>query len=104
MIARIYQPAKTAMQSGMAKTKKWILEFVPSASSVKQRSDSLTGWVSAAETMTQVRLKFDSLDDAKAYAEKQGLAYRVAQPHKRKTIRKSYSDNFRHDRTGAWTH
>lgn len=93
MRARIYQPAKTAMQSGTAKTRKWIVEFMPPASPF-----------GVGETMTQVRLTFHNLDDARAYAAKQGLAYHVITPQKRKNISKSYSDNFRYDRTVAWTH
>ena len=101
MSARIYQPAKTAMSSGTAKTNKWVLEFIPSKPRVK---DPLTGWNSANETQTQVRLKFDSLEAAQDYARHNGIAARVDQPHKRKTTIKTYSDNFRHDRIGLWTH
>lgn len=101
MFVRISQPAKTSMQSGTAQSNKWLLEFVPNHASTR---DPLTGWVGATETVTQVKLHFDTLDAAKAYVQKQGLAYRIIQPHKRRPIRKTYADNFRHNRTGAWTH
>jgi hypothetical protein len=101
MSARIYQPAKTAMQSGTAKTRKWVLEFVPAK---PKQSDPLMGWIGSSETATQVRLSFPTLDDAKQYAESHGIAYRVMTPHKRKRRTKTYADNFRHDRVSAWTH
>ncbi|MGC6472146.1 MAG: ETC complex I subunit [Parvibaculales bacterium] len=101
MFARIYQPAKTAMQSGMAKTKSWIFEYAPEKT---KQSDPLTGWVGGSETTVQVRLQFDTLEEAEAYAKSKGVAYRVQKPHKRGRVSKSYSDNFRHDRVGAWTH
>ncbi len=101
MSARIYRPAKTAMSSGTAKTQKWVLEFVAQKPRTK---DTLTGWNSAAETQTQVRLKFDTLEAAQQYARQNGLAVRVDHPHERQHTPKSYSDNFRHDRRSAWTH
>lgn len=101
MTARIYQPAKTAMSSGTAKTHKWVLEFVPSRPRVK---DPLTGWNSVDETRTQVRLKFETLGAAKDYARAHGIAARIDQPHKRQNTVKLYADNFRHDRYGQWTH
>ena len=101
MFARIYQPAKSAMQSGMAKTKSWIFEYVPEKA---RKSDPLTGWVGGADTAVQVRLQFDTQAEAEAYAKSKGIAYRVQKPHKRGRVAKSYSDNFKHDRVGSWTH
>jgi hypothetical protein len=101
MTARIYQPSKTAMSSGMAKTQTWFLEFLPEKPRVK---DPLTGWNGAAETQTQVRLRFDTLDAAKDYAREHGIAARVDAPSKRKMYRKSYSDNYAYTRVGQWTH
>ena len=101
MVARIYQPAKSAMQSGMGKTKSWIFEYVPQQ---KRKSDPLTGWVGAGSTEAQIKLKFDTLEEAVAYAKAHNIAYRVQKPHKRKRVAKSYSDNFKHDRVGMWTH
>jgi hypothetical protein len=101
MTARISRPAKTAMQSGTAKTHRWLLEF----SSEKARTvDPLMGWTGSDETLQQVKLWFDTEADAVAYAVKHGIAYQVELPQdaKRRTI--SYSDNFRSNRVGSWTH
>ncbi len=83
------------MSSGTAKTNYWILEF---AAEGERRKDAFTGWNSIDGTANQVKLKFDTLDEAQAYAAARGLAVRVDKPHKRKRLSKSYSDNFRHDR------
>ncbi|MED5368155.1 MAG: NADH dehydrogenase ubiquinone Fe-S protein 4, partial [Pseudomonadota bacterium] len=89
MSARIYQPSKTAMSSGTAKTKNWVLEFVPEEPSVK---DPFTGWNGASETRSQIRLKFSTLEEAQNYATANGLAARVEKPRKRKQAQKSYAD------------
>ena len=94
-MVRIYKPSKTAMQSGRGRTKEWVLEFEPGA---RRYPDPLMGWISSADTQTQVRLFFDSEEEAKAYAEKDGLFFTVEQPHERKIRPKSYADNFRPDR------
>ena len=101
MTARIYKPTKTAMQSGEARTKEWVLDFEPQA---KREPEPLMGWVGSSDTQAQVRLEFDSKDDAVAYATRMGLAYTVIEPKPRKPIRKSYADNFRFGRIGSWTH
>jgi len=101
MVARIYKPAKTAMQSGEGGTKEWVLEHEPSR---PRQIDPLMGWTSSSDTATQVRLEFDSKEEAIAYAERNGLAYTVAEPKPRKRIRKSYADNFKFGRNGNWTH
>ena len=101
MSARIYQPSKTAMSSGTAKTKNWVLEFIPEEPSVK---DPFTGWNGASETRSQIRLKFLTLEEAQNYATANGLAARVEKPRKRKQAQKSYADNFRHDRISPWSH
>ena len=95
MTAKIYQPAKSAMSSGTAKSRHWILEF---AAEGARRKDAYTGWNSIDGTANQVKLKFDTLEEAQAYAAAQGLAVRVDKPQKRRRLSKSYSDNFRHDR------
>lgn len=103
MRARIFQPARTAMQSGTAKTKTWTLEFVPaSARSV----DPLMGWTSSDDMNSQVRLRFDSRDAAEAYAKAHGIDYTVSEPKPRKAnIRPGgYGDNFATNRRGVWTH
>lgn len=94
-LARILRPAKTAMSSGTARTKQWILEF---ETATKRQPDPLMGWISAADTLNQIRLHFDSLDEATAYAEKHGLDYSIEQPHGKTLKPKAYADNFRYDR------
>jgi ETC complex I subunit conserved region len=95
MSARIYKPAKTAMQSGRAKTHQWVLNFEPSDA---QRADTLMGWVGSRDTRRQVMLTFQTQQEAEAYCRKHGLAYVVAEPHASTVKPKSYADNFRPDR------
>lgn len=101
MTARIYKPARTAMQSGTAKTTRWLLEFEPES---PREIEPLMGWTSSGDTRQQVKLWFDSKEEAIAYATRNGIAYRVEEPKepRRRTI--SYSDNFRFNRIGPWTH
>ena len=94
-LARIYRPAKSAMQSGRAKTRKWVFEYEPAS---RRDPDPLMGWSSARDTLNQVQLHFDTLDEALAYARKYGLDYTVIEPHARTPKAKSYADNFRYDR------
>ena len=102
MLARIYRPAKTAMQSGKAKSLNWRLEFEPASA---RTLDPLMGWTSSTDMNGQVRLTFDSKEEAIAYAEREGLAYTVMpEVPAGKVIRKSYSDNFKFGRTDNWTH
>ncbi|MFP7671718.1 ETC complex I subunit [Marivita sp. S0852] len=103
MLARIYQPSKTAMSSGTAKTKHWVLEFAPRTA---REIDPLMGWTSSSDTQTQVQLTFDTLDAAKAYAKEHGITVVQFAPNKRKpNIRpRGYAENFAVDRKGAWTH
>jgi len=98
-LARIYQPAKTAMQSGRAKTRKWVLEYAPAS---RRDPDPLMGWSSAADTLNEVQLRFETLDEALAFAKKHGLEYTLIEPHARTPKAKSYADNFRYDRIRAW--
>ena len=103
MRARIYQPARTAMQSGTAKTHQWVLEFAPAS---EREVDPLMGWTSSSDTQAQVRLKFESREAAEAYAAEKGLAFDLVEPKPRKAnIRpRGYGENFATDRKGAWTH
>lgn len=103
MRARIYQPAKTAMQSGTAKTHDWVLEYAPES---PRAIDPLMGWTSSADTQTQVKLRFDSKEAALAYAEEHGIEAVVTRPHQRKhNIRaRGYAENFATDRRTVWTH
>ena len=88
--AKIYKPTKTAMQSGKKNTKKWLLEFDTSDSEVSP----LMGWISSKDTMSEIKLEFDSKDQAINYAKKNNLDYYILEPQKRKIIKKSYTDNF----------
>jgi len=103
MRARIYKPAKTAMQSGTAKTEQWVLDY---GQEDQRKLDPLMGWTSSGDTQSQVRLRFDTLEAAEAYAQEKGIAYTVVEPHVRKpNIRpRGYGENFATDRKGPWTH
>ena len=90
--ARIYQPARTAMQQGRAKTRTWVLEWEPSE---PRRADALMGWIGSGDTQRQVRLTFESKEAAIEYADGNGLAYVVREPKTRIIKTKSYADNFR---------
>jgi len=94
-LARIYRPSKTAMQSGRAKTRKWVLEYEPAS---RRDPDPLMGWSSARDTLNQVQLRFDTLDEATAFAKKHDLDYTLTEPQLRTPKSKSYADNFRYDR------
>ena len=101
MRARIYRPSKTAMQSGRARTKSWVLEFEPEE---PQAPDPLMGWNSSADMRSQVEIEFESAEEAVAYAEKHGIPYQVCEPRAARQGPKSYSDNFRFDRKVPWSH
>ncbi len=101
MSARIFKPAKTAMQSGKAKTDGWVLEF--EAQSARQ-VEPLMGYTSSSDTKSQIKLEFKTLEDAKVYAEKNGIAYSVQKPQKAKRRIMSYAENFSTDRSLPWTH
>lgn len=103
MPARIYQPARNAMQSGNAKTKNWVLDYAQGSA---RDVDPLMGWTSSSDTQTQVRLRFDSKDAALEYAEANGIEAVVIEPHTRKpNIRaRGYGENFATDRRAPWTH
>lgn len=92
MAARIFQRAKNAMQSGRARAGHWVLEF---ESKKAKRPDPLTGWSGGAETQEQVRLTFRTLDEAKAYAEREGIAYHLVPPGPERLKLQAYADNFR---------
>ena len=96
MQVRIYRPAKSAMQSGKAHGKLWVLEFEPQG---PKQIDDLMGWIGSKDTLNQVRLRFSTKEEAIAYAERENLAYRVFTDRPKREIKpKSYADNFRFDR------
>ena len=88
--AKIYIPTKTAMQSGLAKTKKWIIEFKTKDSGV----EPLMGWESSTDTLTELKLEFSTKELAISYAKKNKIDFELIEPQKRKTVKKSYADNF----------
>ena len=92
MRVKIYQPAKTAMQSGVANTRKWLLE--PEEENTRF-IEPLMGWTGNTDTKGQLRLSFGTKDEAVAYAKSNGMEFQVIEPKKRKFTAKSYSDNFK---------
>ncbi len=103
MQARIYKPARTAMSSGTAKTKDWVLEYAPASA---REVDPLMGWTSSDDMQSQVRMTFPTKEAALDYAKERGIDAVVIEPKKRKAnIRpRGYAENFASDRRGAWTH
>ena len=92
--AKIYKPTKTVMQAGERNTKKWLLEF----DTLNTDVNPLMGWVSSKDTMSEVKLKFSTREQAISYAKKNNINYYVIEPQKRKIIKKSYTDNFLKDK------
>lgn len=103
MRARLFKPARNAMQSGTAKTKNWILEFAPTSA---REIDPLMGWTSSDDTQSQVRMSFESKEAALDYAKDNGIPVTVQEPQTRKpNIRPNgYGENFATDRRQVWTH
>ncbi len=101
MTARIYKPSKNAMQSGQGRTKEWLLEYEPAS---PREIDPLMGWTSSSDTQSQVHLRFESKEDAIAYATRHGIPFSVQETQPRKLRKKSYADNFKFGRRAAWTH
>ncbi len=91
MKVRIYQPAKTSMQAGKARTTQWILEC---ESETKLYVEPIMDWVGSKDTGTQVRLRFDSQEQAVAFAKERGWQYCLSLPHERKFHPKNYANNF----------
>ena len=88
--AKIYIPAKTAMQSGRGKLKNWVLEFITKDPSI----NPLMGWETSTDTLEEVILKFPSKEKAIEYAKKNNISYKVIEPKKKEFVIKSYADNF----------
>ena len=102
MLARIYRPSKTAMQSGRAKTAEWLLEFEPTDA---RRSEPVMGWTVTADTASsQVHLSFSTKEEAVRYAESHGIAFQLIDSTPAKRILKAYADNFAFGRRTPWTH
>ena len=103
MYARIYRPAKTAMSSGTAKTRDWVLEYAPNSA---RELDPLMGWTSSDDTQSQVQIRFDTKESAISFAKDRGIEVVILDPHERKkNIRpRGYGENFATDRKVVWTH
>ena len=101
MLARIYRPAKTAMQSGRVNTRLWELSFEPAAA---YSPDPLMGWTQSTDMDGQVRLRFATREEAVAYAKRHGIPFEVTPDSENKTIIKAYADNFAFHRREPWTH
>jgi hypothetical protein len=102
MKARIYRPAKTAMQSGRAATKAWVLDYEPE---IPKAIEPLMGWTASADMLQQVHIEFETKEEAMAYAERNAIPYEVEpEPAKREPPAMSYSDNFKAGRKDLWTH
>ena len=92
MQAKIYKPAKTAMQSGRSKYNKWILKI---SDSKNQTKDTMMGWNGGSNTSSQIQLNFKSKEDAIHYAKSNNIDYEVLETSVRRVISKSYADNFK---------
>lgn len=100
MLARIYRPAKTAMQSGRAKAQEWLLEFEAGAVA----PESLMGWQSTADTSGQVRMTFATREEAIDFARRNAIPHQVIEPREPRRVIRSYSDNFAYRRREPWSH
>jgi hypothetical protein len=89
------------MQSGRANTKEWVLEFEPASARV---SDPLMGWTVSTDMNGQVRLPFETREEAVAYAQRHGIAFEVLAAKEPRRIVKAYADNFAYTRREPWTH
>lgn len=93
MKAKIYKPSKNAMQSGLASTAEWMLEY---EIETPRRPEPLMGWTSAADTLNQVRMRFSSKEAAISFAQSKGMEYTLSEKHERKIVPRSYLDNFKY--------
>jgi len=89
------------MQSGNAKTKEWVLDFEPEE---PREVEPLMGWTSSGDMKQQLRLQFDTKEEAMAYCERNGIAFELFESVPLKRQRMSYSDNFAYTRRTPWTH
>ncbi|HXY57930.1 MAG TPA: ETC complex I subunit [Methylocystis sp.] len=103
MSAKIYCPAASATQSAPSAGRAWVLRYDPES---PRAIDPLMGWTSSSDMKSQIKLRFASKEEAVAYAERNGLAYRVEEPKPAAASRRlvSYADNFKTTRIGQWTH
>src|SRR5690554_1603635 len=101
MVARIFRPSRTAMQSGKANAREWVLVF---EAETPRPIEPLMGYTGSRDMRQQVKLQFETLEEAEAYAQREGIPYAVQPAHEPTVKRVAYSDNFRTDRKAPWTH
>ena len=101
MVARIYKPAKTAMQQGGAGTREWVLDYEPAS---PREIEPLMGWTASGDMCQQVRLRFETPEEAVAYCERHGIPCQVFEPKPALRRGLSYADNFAYSRRTPWTH
>ena len=95
---RIYRPARSTMQSGRAGMKRWVLEYEVET---PRRPEPLMGWTASGDTLNQVRLRFETAEEAVAFAKQRGWHYALEPEHVRRVVPKNYGDNFRTDRPAS---
>src|SRR5579875_2264417 len=101
MLARIYKPSKSSMSSGRARSRDWVLEFEPASA---RHPDPLMGWTSSNDMNGQIRLAFETSDEAVSYCQAHGIAFELAPEKPRRHVIKAYADNFAANRREPWTH
>lgn len=101
MVARIFKPTRTAMQSGAANTKQWLFVYEPEE---PRAVEPLMGWTASSDMKQQLRLRFATREEAVAYCERNGIPYRVYEAKEPARRKIAYADNFGYRRIGQWTH
>ncbi len=101
MVAQIYRPAKTAMQSGKSRSQSWLLVFEPQSA---RTVEPLMGYTSSTDMQSQIKLTFATKQEAIAYAERNDLEFQLREPHEPVRRKVSYSENFGCNRKIPWTH
>ena len=101
MTIKIYKPSKSSMQSGHRNTKKWLAEYISDTEQVK---DTLMGWNSSLDTKSQIKVFFNTKEQAIEWAQKNNYQYFIEEPKVKKIKPKSYSSNFDMNRKEPWTH
>ena len=101
MTIRIYKPSKSSMQSGLGETKQWLAEYVNEKDKIK---DNLMGWNSSLDTKEQIKMFFDTKEQAIEWSKKNNEQFIVIEPKERKIKPKNYASNFDMNRKESWTH
>ena len=101
MTIKIYKPTKSSMQSGLGKTKKWLAEYITEKDKIK---DTLMGWNSSLDTKEQIKMFFETKEQAIEWSKKNNEQFIVIEPKERKIKPKNYASNFDMNRKEPWTH